>query len=220
MRLRRVARDDAQKEDKETGSTYVAWRHILPYGGTEYLSKTTFQNCTPEELCDFFNSDQTRKAWDPLLIKSEIIERDVNTGADLVYWERKLPVISNRDYVFSRRTWTEKQKSPANPMLDDLTRLTTPMKGSGMRTTDFLLVFNKNNKNVYYSITKGMTHPNVPKSKKFCAWIRTTRLGKLKPCLISKTRTKCVVLSHSARHDVRSFILKSSTCNTTSRDSR
>ena len=155
-----------RKEDKETGSTYVAWRHILPYGGTEYLSKTTFQNCTPEELCDFFNSDQTRKAWDPLLIKSEIIERDVNTGADLVYWERKLPVISNRDYVFSRRTWTEKQKSPANPMLDDLTPPTTPMKGSGMRTTDFCLSSNKNNKNVYYSITKGMTHPNVPKSKK------------------------------------------------------
>ena len=155
-----------RKEDKETGSTYVAWRHILPYGGTEYLSKTTFQNCTPEELCDFFNSDQTRKAWDPLLVKSEIIERDMNTGADLVYWERKLPVISNRDYVFSRRTWTEKQKSPANPMLDDLTPPTTPMKGSGMRTTDFCLSSNKNKKNVYYSITKGMTHPNVPKSKK------------------------------------------------------
>ena len=157
-----------RKEDKETGSTYVAWRHILPYGGTEYLSKSTFQNCTPEELCDFFNSDQTRKAWDPLLIKSEIIERDVNTGADLVYWERKLPVISNRDYVFSRRTWTEKQKSPANQMFDDLTPPTTPMKGGGMRSTaDFLSPStSKNNKSVYFSITKGMSHPNVPKSKR------------------------------------------------------
>jgi hypothetical protein len=157
-----------RKEDKETGSTYVAWRHILPYGGTEYLSKSTFQNCTPEELCDFFNSDQTRKAWDPLLIKSEIIERDVNTGADLVYWERKLPVISNRDYVFSRRTWTEKQKGSANPMLDDLSPPTTPMKGGGMRsTTDFVsFSTNNKNKNVYYSITKGMSHPNVPKSKR------------------------------------------------------
>ena len=154
-----------RKEDKETGSTYVAWRHILPYGGTEYLSKSTFQNCTPEELCDFFNSDQTRKAWDPLLIKSEIIERDVNTGADLVYWERKLPVISNRDYVFSRRTWTEKQKSPANQMFDDLTPPTTPMKGGGMRSAaDFLSPStSKNNKSVYFSITKGMSHPNVPK---------------------------------------------------------
>ena len=157
-----------RKEDKETGSTYVAWRHILPYGGTEYLSKSTFQNCTPEELCDFFNSDQTRKAWDPLLIKSEIIERDVNTGADLVYWERKLPVISNRDYVFSRRTWTEKQKGSANPMLDDLSPPTTPMKGGGMRSTADFASFSTNgkNKNVYYSITKGMSHPNVPKSKR------------------------------------------------------
>jgi hypothetical protein len=157
-----------RKEDKETGSTYVAWRHILPYGGTEYLSKSTFQNCTPEELCDFFNSDQTRKAWDPLLIKSEIIERDVNTGADLVHWERKLPVISNRDYVFSRRTWTEKQKSPANQMFDDLTPPTTPMKGGGMRSAaDFLSPStSKNNKSVYFSITKGMSHPNVPKSKR------------------------------------------------------
>ena len=33
--------------------------------------------------------------------------RDERTGAECVFWERALPVISNRDYVFSRRTWKE-----------------------------------------------------------------------------------------------------------------
>ena len=161
-----------RKEDSESGSTYVAWRHILPYGGTEYPSKSTFQNCTPEELCDFFNSDQTRKAWDPLLIKSDIIERDVNTGADLVHWERKLPVISNRDYVFSRRTWTEKQKnsnmsSGLNKMDSfDLTPPTTPMKGKKIDSLETASASTSCDKNVYYTITKGMSHPSVPKSKR------------------------------------------------------
>jgi hypothetical protein len=53
-------------------------------------------------------------------------------------------------------------------MLDDLSPPTTPMKGGGMRSaTDFAsFSTNNKNKNVYYSITKGMSHPNVPKSKR------------------------------------------------------
>ena len=39
------------------GFSYRAWRHVLPYGGTEYLSRTVFENATVEEMCDFFNDD-------------------------------------------------------------------------------------------------------------------------------------------------------------------
>ena len=124
-----------RKEDKETGSTYVAWRHILPYGGTEYLSKTTFQNYA-EELS--ISSTRTKLERLGILYSSNRdYRKDVNTGADRLL-ERKLPVISNRDYVFSRRTG-QRNRKVADPMLDDLTRL-TPMKGSGMND-GLLLVF-------------------------------------------------------------------------------
>lgn len=96
-----------EKYDEATRCDYKAWRHILPYGGTEYLSRSVFENATAEEICDFYNSDITRDKWDKLLLKQHLIEKDVRTGAEILFWERQLPVISNRDYVFSRRTWKD-----------------------------------------------------------------------------------------------------------------
>ena len=89
------------------GMSYRAWRHVLPYGGTEYLSRTVFEDCTVEEMCDFFDDDDVRASWDRLLYRHRVLERDEKTGAQVVFWERALPVISNRDYVFSRRTWKD-----------------------------------------------------------------------------------------------------------------
>ena len=89
------------------GFSYRAWRHVLPYGGTEYLSRTVFENATVEEMCDFFNDDDVRASWDRLLFRHRVLERDERTGAECVFWERALPVISNRDYVFTRRTWKD-----------------------------------------------------------------------------------------------------------------
>tara|TARA_B100000768_G_scaffold103738_1_gene96427 strand:- start:1535 stop:2599 length:1065 start_codon:yes stop_codon:yes gene_type:complete len=89
------------------GFSYRAWRHVLPYGGTEYLSRTVFENATVEEMCDFFNDDDVRASWDRLLFRHRVLERDDRTGAEVVFWERALPVISNRDYVFTRRTWKD-----------------------------------------------------------------------------------------------------------------
>ena len=58
------------------GMSYRAWRHVLPYGGTEYLSRTFFENSTVEEMCDFFNSDEVRASWDRLLYRHRVLERD------------------------------------------------------------------------------------------------------------------------------------------------
>jgi hypothetical protein len=96
-----------ERTDEATQCHYKAWRHILPYGGTEYLSRSVFENATAEEICDFYNSDITRDKWDALLLKQHPIEKDPRTGAEILFWERQLPVISNRDYVFSRRTWKD-----------------------------------------------------------------------------------------------------------------
>ena len=59
----------------QSGMAYRAWRHILPYGGTEYLSTTTFEHCTVEEMCDFFNCDDVRASWDRLLYRHRVLER-------------------------------------------------------------------------------------------------------------------------------------------------
>ena len=92
---------------RSEGMSYRAWRHVLPYGGTEYLSRTVFDDTTVEEMVDFFGCDDTRASWDRLLFRHRVLERDEKTGAEVVFWERALPVISNRDYVFSRRTWRD-----------------------------------------------------------------------------------------------------------------
>ena len=55
-------------------------------GGTEYLSISTFDNCTVEEMCDFFNCDDTRASWDRLLFRHRVLERDERTGAEVVFW--------------------------------------------------------------------------------------------------------------------------------------
>ena len=109
-RLPTLERDGAWTEmmhKKGEGMSYRAWRHVLPYGGTEYLSRTVFENATVEEMVDFFGCDDTRASWDRLLFRHRVLERDPSTGAEVVFWERALPVISNRDYVFSRRTWKD-----------------------------------------------------------------------------------------------------------------
>jgi hypothetical protein len=109
-RLPALERDGAWTEmmhKKNDGMSYRAWRHVLPYGGTEYLSRTVFHNATVEEMVDFFGCDDTRASWDRLLFRHRVLERDDRSGAEVVYWERALPVISNRDYVFSRRTWRD-----------------------------------------------------------------------------------------------------------------
>ena len=55
------------------GFSYRAWRHVLPYGGTEYLSRTVFENATVEEMCDFFNDDDVRASWDRLLFRHRVL---------------------------------------------------------------------------------------------------------------------------------------------------
>lgn len=88
--------------------TYRAWRHCLPSGTAEYLSVTVFEGATPQDLLEFFNDDAHRMHWDDLLAGYEVLEVDPRTGAEVVRWVRKFPLMcSPRDYVFCRRSWVE-----------------------------------------------------------------------------------------------------------------
>ncbi|CAJ1070462.1 stAR-related lipid transfer protein 7%2C mitochondrial [Xyrichtys novacula] len=45
-----------------------------------------------------------RKKWDSLVIKLEVVDRDVNTGSEVVYWATHFPYpMYSRDYVYVRR---------------------------------------------------------------------------------------------------------------------
>uniref|UniRef100_A0A7S0WV51 START domain-containing protein n=1 Tax=Pyramimonas obovata TaxID=1411642 RepID=A0A7S0WV51_9CHLO len=88
---------------------YVAWRHILPDGGTEYFSKTIVENASAELMATFYNNDESRLKWDGLLADAIPVDVDGESTTEAVYWVRKFPVACGpRDYVFGRRSWLEK----------------------------------------------------------------------------------------------------------------
>lgn len=41
-----------------------------------------------------------RKKWDALVIKLEVVERDVNTGSEVVHWATHFPVSCHRKETF------------------------------------------------------------------------------------------------------------------------
>eukprot|EP00241_Pyramimonas_parkeae_P016500 CAMPEP_0114298304 /NCGR_PEP_ID=MMETSP0059-20121206/12345_1 /TAXON_ID=36894 /ORGANISM="Pyramimonas parkeae, Strain CCMP726" /LENGTH=440 /DNA_ID=CAMNT_0001420653 /DNA_START=593 /DNA_END=1915 /DNA_ORIENTATION=- len=94
--------------EKTTPDTYyVAWRHILPDGGTEYFSRTVVENACPDAMIAFYNHDECRLKWDGLLVDSQVLDVDSSSGTEAVWWKRSLPCCGLRDYVFGRRTWQE-----------------------------------------------------------------------------------------------------------------
>ena len=86
---------------------YVACRRDPASGGsTQYYSTTTTHGVKPLDVVHFYYDDARRLRWDDLLRSARRIDgTDPVNGADVVYWERRFPVCSNRDYVIARRTF-------------------------------------------------------------------------------------------------------------------
>ena len=61
-------------QKKTADVDYVAWRHILPDGGTEYLSRTVVEAASAEAMHAFYNHDEMRLKWDGLLADASTIE--------------------------------------------------------------------------------------------------------------------------------------------------
>ena len=100
-RLPALERDGAWTEmmhKKSDGMSYRAWRHVLPYGGTEYLSRTVFQNATVEEMVDFFGCDDTRASWDRLLFRHRVLSATA-VAPRLCFGSARFPSLQH-DYVF------------------------------------------------------------------------------------------------------------------------
>ncbi|CAB1332857.1 unnamed protein product [Coregonus sp. 'balchen'] len=56
------------------------------------------------EKNNFKLDTEYRKKWDALVLKLEVVDRDVNTGSEVVHWATHFPYpMYSRDYVYVRR---------------------------------------------------------------------------------------------------------------------
>ncbi|XP_066495506.1 stAR-related lipid transfer protein 7, mitochondrial [Tiliqua scincoides] len=84
---------------------FKLWRR--PIGGTQlyqYRVYGTYTDVTPRQFFNVQLDTEYRKKWDSLVIKLEVIERDQDTGSEVVHWVTHFPYpMYSRDYVYVRR---------------------------------------------------------------------------------------------------------------------
>ncbi|XP_063167270.1 stAR-related lipid transfer protein 7, mitochondrial [Candoia aspera] len=84
---------------------FKLWRR--PVGEThvyQYRVFGTYTDVTPRQFFNVQLDTEYRKKWDSLVIKLEVIERDHDTGSEVVHWVTHFPYpMYSRDYVYIRR---------------------------------------------------------------------------------------------------------------------
>ncbi|CAI5783340.1 stAR-related lipid transfer protein 7, mitochondrial [Podarcis lilfordi] len=84
---------------------FKLWRR--PIGGThlyQYRVFGTYTDVTPRQFFNVQLDTEYRKKWDSLVIKLEVIERDQDTGSEVIHWVTHFPYpMYSRDYVYVRR---------------------------------------------------------------------------------------------------------------------
>ncbi|KAM5253646.1 stAR-related lipid transfer protein 7, mitochondrial isoform 3-T3 [Hipposideros larvatus] len=64
----------------------------------------TYTDVTPRQFFNVQLDTEYRKKWDALVIKLEVIERDVVSGSEVLHWVTHFPYpMYSRDYVYVRR---------------------------------------------------------------------------------------------------------------------
>uniref|UniRef100_A0A8C9SVF6 StAR-related lipid transfer protein 7, mitochondrial n=1 Tax=Scleropages formosus TaxID=113540 RepID=A0A8C9SVF6_SCLFO len=81
------------------------WRRpILNSHLYEYRVLGTYTDITPRQFFNVQLDTEYRKKWDSLVIKLDVVDRDVSTGSEVVYWATHFPYpMYSRDYVYVRR---------------------------------------------------------------------------------------------------------------------
>ncbi|CAH9077254.1 unnamed protein product [Cuscuta epithymum] len=93
-------------ERSDTNIRFKGHRRNSKKGHLMYRTITIHEDITPEILRDFYWDDEFRSNWDAMHFKSDLLEECKETGAMLVHWIRKFPVVAcYRDYTIARRIW-------------------------------------------------------------------------------------------------------------------
>ncbi|XP_065863930.1 uncharacterized protein [Euphorbia lathyris] len=103
------------------------WEHVIDKSNTlmsytakcckpkdeavKYLSTTVFENCSPENLRDFYMDNDYRKQWDKTIVQHEQLQVDETTGTEIGCTIKKFPLLTPREYVLAWRLWEGKDKT-------------------------------------------------------------------------------------------------------------
>ncbi|KAK0147587.1 StAR-related lipid transfer protein 7, mitochondrial [Merluccius polli] len=84
---------------------FKVWKRPLPDSHLyEYRVLASYDDVTPRQFFNVQLDTEYRKTWDSLVIKLEVVDRDANTGSEVVHWATHFPYpMYSRDYVYVRR---------------------------------------------------------------------------------------------------------------------
>ncbi|KAK2819080.1 hypothetical protein Q5P01_024641 [Channa striata] len=84
---------------------FRVWRRPIPNSHLyEYRVLGSYSDVTPRQFFNVQLDTEYRKKWDSLVIKLEVVDRDVSTGSEVVHWATHFPYpMYSRDYVYVRR---------------------------------------------------------------------------------------------------------------------
>nr|XP_025975620.1 stAR-related lipid transfer protein 7, mitochondrial isoform X2 [Dromaius novaehollandiae] len=92
---------------------FKLWRR--PIKGThlyQYRVFGTYTDVTPRQFFNVQLDTEYRKKWDSLVIKLDVIERDLATGSEVIHWVTHFPYpMYSRDYVYVRRYSVDKENN-------------------------------------------------------------------------------------------------------------
>lgn len=96
---------DAGWEDVMERKNFRVWRRPIPDSHLyEYRVLGSYTDVTPRQFFNVQLDTEYRKKWDALVIRLEVVDRDANTGSEVVHWATHFPYpMYSRDYVYVRR---------------------------------------------------------------------------------------------------------------------
>ncbi|XP_008643790.1 membrane related protein-like isoform X1 [Zea mays] len=91
--------------------SYKAWCDKPTAGPPKYLSITTYERCSAEQLRDFYMDNEYRMEWDNTVKKHEQLQYDENSGVEVGRTIKKFPLLTPREYILAWRVWEANDKS-------------------------------------------------------------------------------------------------------------
>ncbi|XP_037548385.1 stAR-related lipid transfer protein 7, mitochondrial [Nematolebias whitei] len=84
---------------------FRVWKRPIPNSHLyEYRVLGSYTDVTPRQFFNVQLDTEYRKKWDSLVIKLDVVDRDVSTGSEIVHWATHFPYpMYSRDYVYVRR---------------------------------------------------------------------------------------------------------------------
>ncbi|XP_077479431.1 stAR-related lipid transfer protein 7, mitochondrial [Stigmatopora argus] len=102
---RASARVEAGWEVVMDKTDFRVWKRPIPDSHLyEYRVLGSYTDVTPRQFFNVQLDTEYRKQWDSLVIKLDVVDRDVNSGSEVIHWATHFPYpMYSRDYVYMRR---------------------------------------------------------------------------------------------------------------------